>query len=262
MLKYKARNTNRYHLPRRHNHRKNNRSKLLNGRINEQLPSCRRNRRDDIVLQHTGVRLEKFNNFWNVSIEKQTSSCHHNRRAVHSQHHLIRVNIRPTIFYVNFVLPLGREAVEANITDHVEQTNNFRGCILVRRFAENAKHGHANGNKKCLDVLTGGIAGTLEHLSHDHHRDDFGTFEYRLHRKTDIPEGGILTPRAHSVAQRTGRECHEGGDIVRQHGTVFNLNGDDGHDDGEETVREDTECRAGELSVGCAGGRFEGGGHD
>mmetsp|Transcript_26145 Transcript_26145/g.44486 ORF Transcript_26145/g.44486 Transcript_26145/m.44486 type:complete len:234 (-) Transcript_26145:525-1226(-) len=192
--KQHTRNTNRHHLPRCHDDGKHDRSKLLNGCINEQLPRCRCNCRDYIVLQHVGVHLEEFNNFGNVSPSNQTHRSHDNCRAIHTQHHLIRVHIGLSIFVIYLTLPLTCERIECNVRTHEEQPNNFRGGIRIRTFTGNTENCHSHRNQECLQVLRVGIIRPLEEFAHDHYRDNFGTLEDRLDGETYISQTRILTP--------------------------------------------------------------------
>ena len=146
MSKQNARNTNRYHLPRGHDDGEYNRSKLFYGSVNEQLSGGRGNRRDDIVLEDTGIDPKEFNDFGNISIQYQSRRRHDNCRTVDPQHHLVGVDIGPSILDIDLVLPLRCEAIEHNVHAHEEQTDNLCGGIMIGGFAGNAKYGHTDGN--------------------------------------------------------------------------------------------------------------------
>ena len=186
MPKQNAGDTNRYHLPRGHDHRKHDRPKLLDRGINEKLPRCRRDGRDDVVLKDAWIDPKKLYDFGNIPIENQSRSRHDDRRTIHPQHHLIRIHVRPPVLDVNFILPLTREAIETNVHAHEEEADDFGGGVAVGAFARDAEDGHADGDEEGFDVLGGGIGGSLENFAHDHDGNDFGAFEDRLYREADV----------------------------------------------------------------------------
>mmetsp|Transcript_22707 Transcript_22707/g.47635 ORF Transcript_22707/g.47635 Transcript_22707/m.47635 type:complete len:147 (+) Transcript_22707:423-863(+) len=146
MPKQNTRNTNRDHLSRRHDHRKHNGSKLLNRCVNEQLSRSGSNRRDDIILKNRGVHFEKLNDFGNVAVENQSCRGHNDRGAIDTQHHLVGVDIGPSVLDVDFILPLAGEAIEADVHAHEEKADNFGGGIAIGTFTGDAENCHAQGD--------------------------------------------------------------------------------------------------------------------
>jgi hypothetical protein len=136
MPKDHGRDTNGKHLSSRHDNSKNNRTKLLDGVKNTQLSTRRRNGRNDIVAQHDRIRQEKFVYNRNISSHNETRRGNENSRTVHTQHHLIGVDIGTTVLRVYLVLPLRREGIKANVHDEKDEANEFRCRILVRGLAQ------------------------------------------------------------------------------------------------------------------------------
>ncbi len=153
MPEQNTRNTNRNHLPGRHNHRKHDGSKLLNRCVNKQLSRSRSNRRDDVVLKHGRIDFEKLNDFGNIPVDDQSRRGHDDRRAIDTQHHLIGVDVGPPVLDVDFILPLAREAIEADVHAHEEEADDFGGGIAVGTLAGDAENGHAHRDQEGLDVL-------------------------------------------------------------------------------------------------------------
>jgi len=157
---------------------------------------------------------------------------------------------------------LGSEGIKENVGAHEQQTNNFCFRIGIGSFAVHGKDGHTNGNQQGLDVLSERIRGSLEQSSHAHDWNNFGTFEYRLDWKGHVLERSILTPAGHGIAEGTGRKGQEWCNIVGKKGSLAHSDGNEGHNNGQETVAKDAKGGTGKFTTGYTFGGGEDGRHD
>mmetsp|Transcript_1114 Transcript_1114/g.3144 ORF Transcript_1114/g.3144 Transcript_1114/m.3144 type:complete len:335 (+) Transcript_1114:1537-2541(+) len=262
MRKDKARDADGNHLTGRHDDGKGDGSELLDGVVDEELAGCRGDGRNDVVPEDSGVGTHELKDLGEIAGDEQTERGDADGRGVDAKHHLVGVDVGPAVLGVDLVLPLGGEAIARDVGQHVQEAKELGGGIGVGRFAHQREDGHAECDEEGFDVLRQGVRGTLEDLAHNHDGDDLGRFEDGLDGEGHVSERRILRPGRTGVAQRAGSEGDEGGSVVGQDGTVLELNGNDGHNNGEEAIGEDTKGRRGELSIGSRIGGVEHSRHD
>ena len=231
MRKDDARDADGDHLTGRHDDGKDDGSKLLDGVVDEELTRRRGDGRNDVVPEDTGVGSHELKDLGEVTGEDEAGRGDANGRSVDAKHHLVRINIGPAVLGVDFVLPLGSEAIARDVGQHVQEAKDLGAGVGVGRFAHDGEDGHADRDEEGFNVLRPGIRGTLEDLAHDHDGDDLGRLEDGLNGEGHISERGILRPGRTGVAQRTGSEGDEGGGVIGQDGTMLELDGNNRHND-------------------------------
>lgn len=101
------------------------------------------------------------------------------------------------------------EAVEEEIAEKQEDADGGVAILLprgrgVRGLAEREER-HAHRQQHVDAILPGRVGLAVDHLPHQHDRDDLGGLGDHLGREADELERLILEPRAHHVAQRRER---------------------------------------------------------
>ena len=122
-------NANAEHLSCRHDDSKDDRTKLLDGVKDEQLSRRRGNGCDDVVAKCFWVRLEELVHNGQISGDDQAGSCNANSRHIHSQHHLVRIDIRTSVLGVHLILPLRCERIKRYVAEQEEKADQFRAGL-------------------------------------------------------------------------------------------------------------------------------------
>ena len=133
---------------------------------------------------------------------------------------MIRIDILSSVCDVYFILPLGCEAIEGNVHEHVDETHDFGAGIAFGFLCEYGEDGYTDGNGQGFAVHGFRVGRSLEEFAHDHDGYNFGGFEYSLHGKGYVSERSILRPTAQGIGESTGRECMKWRDIIAKDGSV------------------------------------------
>mmetsp|Transcript_30845 Transcript_30845/g.62558 ORF Transcript_30845/g.62558 Transcript_30845/m.62558 type:complete len:117 (-) Transcript_30845:326-676(-) len=115
MSKHDAGNANRDHLTGRHDDGEDDGTEFLDGVVNEELSGCRGDGSDDVVPKDAWVGTHELEYLGEVIGYDKTCGGDADRGGIDAQHHLVRVDVGPTVLGVDLILPLAGEAIAGNV---------------------------------------------------------------------------------------------------------------------------------------------------
>jgi len=95
------------------------------------LSGSRCDRCDDVVDENIGVDQEEFVYSGEIPGDDESECGDDDGAGVDPEHHLVWVHVLSSVGDIYFILPLGGEAIEADVEEHEDQPYDFRGGCFI-----------------------------------------------------------------------------------------------------------------------------------